>query len=148
MGKPIDTMIEAVVLGLLSETDIAARLTRPLGIDTVTLRVRRDALAARKDELATLFTEGVLDGKAVRRESEKLATKIAGIDAALAEAARTSTAATLLADGPGELRRHWENASADIKGKVVDELMTVTVNPSPNRGRREFDPNLIQIEGL
>ena len=52
------------------------------------LRTRRAALANRKDELATLFTEGVLDGPAVRRESGKLSAKIADIDTALAEAAR------------------------------------------------------------
>jgi hypothetical protein len=146
VGDPIDAMVEGVVLGVLSDTDIAARLTTRPGIDTVTLRVKRNALLARKDELATLFTEGVLDGPAVRRESEKLRERIAGIDTTLAEAARRSTAATLLADGAGELRRHWDDASPDLRGKIIDELMTVTVMPSPARGRREFDPDLIVIE--
>jgi site-specific DNA recombinase len=146
VGEPIDALVEGVVLGVLAETDIAARLTKRPGIDTVTLRVRRTALVARRDELATLFTEGVLDGPGVRRESEKLAAKIAGIDATLAEATRRSTAATLLVDGPGELQRHWDAASPDIKGKVVAELMTVTVKPATARGRRDFDPNLILIE--
>jgi DNA invertase Pin-like site-specific DNA recombinase len=145
-GAPIDAMVEAVVLGVLAETDIAKRLTRRPGVDTVALRVKRQTLLAQKDELATLFADGVLDGPAVRRESEKLATRIADIDAQLTEAARRSTAATLVADGPGEVRRHWDAASPDIRGKVVDELMTVTVLPVTERGRREFDPSLIVIE--
>jgi DNA invertase Pin-like site-specific DNA recombinase len=147
-GEPIDAMVEAVVLGVLAETDIAKRLTKRPGLDTVTLRVKRQTLVARRDELATLFAEGVLDGPAVKRESEKLASRIAGIDAQLTEAARRSTAATLLADGPGEVRRHWEAASPDIRGKVVAELMVVTILPVPKdaRGYRGFDPNLIVIE--
>jgi len=75
-SRQCDKMVEGVVLGLLSETDIATRLTRRPGIDTVSLRVKRRALADRKDELATLFSEGVLDGNGVRRESEKLATRL------------------------------------------------------------------------
>jgi len=146
-GAPIDAMVEAVVLGVLAETDIAARLTKRPGLDTVALRVKRQTMLAQRDELATLFTDGVLDGPAVRRESEKLAARIAAIDAQLTEAARRSTAATLLADGSGEVRRHWEAASPDIRGKVVDELMVVTVLPVPEdaRGYRGFDPNLIRI---
>jgi DNA invertase Pin-like site-specific DNA recombinase len=46
----------------------------------------------------------------------------------------------------GERRRaRWDAASPDIRGKVVDELMVITVLPT-RRGRREFDPDLILIE--
>jgi site-specific DNA recombinase len=145
VGQPIDAMVEAVVLGVLSQTDIMARLTMTPGINTQALHAKREALHAKKGELATLFAEGVLDGQAVRRESEKLRERIAGIDATLAEAARRSTAATLLADGPEGLKRHWVNASPDIRGKLVDELMTVTVKPVAQRGRRGFDPDLIDM---
>ena len=145
VGEPIDTMVEAVVLRVLQGTDIASKLVDRPGIDTVTLRTKRDGLAARRTGLARLFAEGLLDGDAVREESEKLTAKITGIDAVLSEAARRSTAATLLVDGPEEVQRHWEAASPDIKGKVIAELMTVTVMPAP-RGHRTFDPSLIRIE--
>jgi len=90
----------------------------------------------------------VLTGPAVRREAEKLTAKIADIDAQLTEAARRSTAATLQVDGLEEVRRHWEAASPDVRGKVVDELMVVTVLPVPQdaRGYRGFDPDLIDIK--
>jgi DNA invertase Pin-like site-specific DNA recombinase len=147
-GAPIDAIVEGVVLGVLAETDIAKRLTTRPGTDTVALRVKRQTLVTQKDELATLFTDGVLDGPAVRRESEKLNARIAAIDAQLTEAARRSTAATMLADGPREVRRHWEAASPDIRGKIVDELMVVTVMPVPEdaRGYRGFDHRLIVIK--
>ena len=57
-------------------------------VDPAEMRARRAALMAQKDELATLFADGVLDGPAVRRESGKLAQKIGALDAALADLAR------------------------------------------------------------
>jgi site-specific DNA recombinase len=146
VGEPIDTMVEAVVLKVLQGTDIASKLVDRPGIDTVALRTRRDGLAARRTGLAGLFAEGLLDGDAVREESEKLSAKIAGIDTTLSEAARRSTAATLLVDGPEEVQRHWEAAPPDIKGKCINELATVTVMPMTAKGHRGFDPSLIRIE--
>ncbi len=144
-GAPVDEMVERVVLGVLSQTDIAKRLTDSPGVDTDALQAKRRGLLARKDELATMFTEGVLDGPAVRREAEKLKERVKAVDETLAEAARRSIAATLLVDGPDELERHWDQASPDIKGKVIDELMTVTVLRAV-RGRKEFDPDTVRIE--
>ena len=148
VGAPIDAIVEGVVLKVLAKTDIAQRLTPRPDVDTVALRVKRQTLVGQKDELASLFTEGVLTGPAVRREAEKLTAKIADIDAQLTEAARRSTAATLQVDGLEEVRRHWEAASPDVRGKVVDELMVVTVLPVPQdaRGYRGFDPDLIDIK--
>lgn len=145
-GEQIDRMVEGYVVGLLEDSDLMKRLAKRPGVDTFALRTKRNALQARKDELATLFADGILDGPAVKREAEKLATKITELNQALAEAARTSTAATLLEDGPSGVRRHWDSASPDVRGKVVDELVTVTVMPETGRGCRLFDPNLILIE--
>ena len=146
-GEPLDALVEGVVLRLLREPRIAARLAERQGTDgvvPVALHAKRKTLVAQRDELATLFTDGVLDGPAVRRESEKLLGRIADIDATLAEAARASASAALLVDGPGEVRRHWDAATPDIRGKVIDELMVVTVNPTV-RGRKRFDRNAIYI---
>lgn len=142
-GEPIDIMAERMAFKVLSETDIMARLTDRPGIDTVALRAKKQGLVSRKDGLATLFADGALDGPAVTRESNKLKEQIAGIDKMMAEAAQRSIAATLLVDGAEGLRRHWDEASHDVRGKVVDELMTVTVMPT--RNGRGFDPDLIQI---
>ena len=47
------------------------------------------------------------------------------------------------------LRATWLASPPDVRGKVIDALMTVTVLPSP-RGRKPgggyFDPNYIGIE--
>jgi DNA invertase Pin-like site-specific DNA recombinase len=107
------------------------------------LRVRRTALQAQKDELAALFTDGVLDGPAVRRESAKLTMKISEVDAALAELVRKSPLAELLSDGVEKLDKRWAAASADIKGKIIDELFTVVVNPAPKGSH--FRPEYIEF---
>jgi site-specific DNA recombinase len=141
----LDAYVEAVVLTYLTgeprlHTMLADKHDQ---VNVDELRTRRAALAAQKDELATLFTEGVLDGPAVRRESGKLSAKIAGIDTALADAARRNPVVDLVADGPAMVERRWAALSPDLKGKIIDEIFTVTVNPSP-RGRY-FRPEYIDI---
>ena len=56
---------------------------------------------------------------------------MAGIDQVLADAAATSPAVQLLDGDPDELENRWDALSPDIKGKIVDELITVTVLPTP-----------------
>jgi site-specific DNA recombinase len=142
----LDAYVEAVVLSFLRDEK---RLHTILAdkhdeVNPDELRTRRAGLAAQKDELATLFTEGVLDGPAVRRESGKLTAKIAGIDATLAEVARRNPVADLVKDGPEMVEKHWAALSPDLKGKIIDEVCTVTVNPSP-RGRY-FKPECIDVK--
>lgn len=143
----LDEFVEAVALEYLrDEGKVAALLaaaTGPGEVDTAALRTRRAALVAQRDELATLFTDGVLDGPGVRRESGKLAASIAAIDETLAEAARRSPVAELMSAGVEELDARWSAASPDMKGKIVDELFTVVVNPAP-RGRY-FNPEYVDI---
>jgi DNA invertase Pin-like site-specific DNA recombinase len=142
----LDAYVEMVVLSYLADEKRLHKILadKRAEVDVDELRTRRAALAAQKDELATLFTEGVLDGPAVRRESGKLASKIAGIDTALAEVARRNPVADLVKDGPGMVEMYWAALSPDLKGKIVDVLFTVVVNPSP-RGRY-FKPECIDIK--
>jgi site-specific DNA recombinase len=132
----LDAYVEAVVLAdLRNDTRLHAILAdKDAAVNVDELRTRRAALVAQKDDLATLFTEGVLDGPAVRRESAKLSARVSGIDTALAEQARRNPVAELLKDGSETLETRWAALSPDLKGKIIDEVCTVTVNPSP-RGR-------------
>ncbi len=146
----LDELVEDVALGFLRDQKKVAKLIAAAGNEKGAtpqeLRARRQALQAQKDELAVLFTDGVLDGPAVRRESAKISQKIEQLDAALAELARRSPLAEMLSDGVSKLEERWANASPDIKGKVLDELFTVTVNPVPkgHRGGR-FNPEYIDF---
>lgn len=146
----LDAYVEQIALQLMRDaTTLHAILAANPASDTADpaeLRTRRAALAAQKDELATLFTEGVLDGPAVRRESGKLAARIAAIDTELADLARRSPLADLLADGADKLDQRWAAASPDIKGKIIDEMFTVVVKPIPQGKRANgFKPEYIDI---
>jgi hypothetical protein len=144
----VDAVVEAVALEFLRDQKnlhkfLAAK--KDGDIDPGELRARRDALRAQRDELATLFADGVLDGAAVRRESAKLSQKIGVIDTALADLARRSPLAELLSEGADKLDERWAAASPDIKGKCLDELFTVRVEPAPSKGGR-FNPDLITFD--
>ena len=147
----LDDLVEKVALGLMHDKGrigalMAAASKDRDGMDGNELRTRRAALQATKDELAALFTEGVLDAPSVRRESAKLSAQIGDIDADLAELARRSPLAELMSEGAEHLDKRWAEASQDIKGKVIDELFTVVVNPaSVNGGRGGFDPDCIEF---
>lgn len=147
----LDDLVEKVALGLMHDKGrigalMAAASKDRDGMDGNELRTRRAALQATKDELAALFTEGVLDAPSVRRESARLSAQIGDIDADLAELARRSPLAELMSEGAEHLDKRWAEASQDIKGKVIDELFTVVVNPaSVNGGRGGFDPDCIEF---
>lgn len=99
---------------------------------------------ARLDELASLFADGAIDGSQLRRGSTELRSRLAVLDSELAGLARTNPVADLLGAGD-RLTEKWAALSKDLQGKVVNELMTVTVLPAP-RGRRAFDPEYIHID--
>lgn len=144
LGNPLDKYVESVVLGVLAKTDIRSRLTGRPDVDVDALHSRRAAIAARLDELAAMFAEGSIDASQLRRGTSDLRTQLAGVDAVLAELARTSPAAKLLADGPDTLAQRWAECSADIRGKIIDELCTVTIHPAPKGSR--FDPAYVSIK--
>lgn len=143
-GAPVDELVEAYVLKALTHSDIHKRLGASQDIDVEALHAKRAALQAKKDELATLFTEGVLDGSAVRKESAKLTTQISGVNSVLADLARTSPVAKLL-EAQQSIAEAWDDATPDIKGKIIDELMTVTVHKSTRKGG-PFDYDRVKIE--
>ena len=146
IGAPLDDYIEMVVLGYLHDkTDAHLRLADGKKIDMGALHTKRAALQARLDDLAAMFAEGAIDGSQLRRGTSELRTQIAGVDSVLADAARTSPVANLLADGRDKIDERWQASTPDIKGKIIDELMTVTVMSAP-RGVKVFNPELIDID--
>ena len=146
-GDPLDEYVEHVVLGYLSEPETRQRLAVMLNggerVDVDGLHTRRAALGARLDDLAGMFAAGEIDGSQLRRGTNDLRVQLAGVDQVLAELSRRSPVADLLAAGD-KLREYWNRLTPDMKGKVVQEICTVTVQPA-RRGTR-FDYNLIDID--
>jgi site-specific DNA recombinase len=146
-GEPVDEYVERLVLGYLSEPETRQRLAVMLHggerVDVDGLHTRRAALGARLDELAAMFASGEIDASQLRRGTNDLRLQLAGVDQVLAELSRRSPVTDLLAAGD-KLREYWDRLTPDMKGKVVQEICTVTVQPA-RRGTR-FDYNLIDID--
>jgi DNA invertase Pin-like site-specific DNA recombinase len=155
LADPVDEYVTAVAFGVLSRTDIVQRLSPRPDIDVDALRAKRKAIEERKNKTAALFAAGTLDEDQLTAATAEFRGQIAGIDAVLAEAVQTSAAVALLADGVDQLRVHWDAASPDIQGKVIAELMTVTLLPAPGRrgilidaetGKRTVNPEYVRID--
>ncbi|CAM3110031.1 serine recombinase [Mycobacterium intermedium] len=132
-GKPLDEYMETLVLGYLSDPETRQRLTVQLEGETVDvdgLHTRRAALQARLDELAAMFAAGDIDGSQLKRGTADLRMQLAGVDTVLADLARKSPAADLITAGDA-IREHWDQLTPDLKGKVLQEICTVTVKPIP-----------------
>jgi site-specific DNA recombinase len=148
LGAPLDEYVEQLVLGWLGDPEtrqrVMARLSGGDEVDVDALHSSRAALQARLDDLAALFAEGAIDASQLRRGTSELRAQMAGVDKTLAELSRHSPVADLLAAGK-QLRERWDALSPNMKGKVVNEIMTVTVQPG-RHGMKTFDYGLIDIE--
>ena len=107
------------------------------------MHTRRAALGARLDDLAAMFAAGEIDASQLRRGTNDLRTQLSGVDRVLAELSRRSPVVDLLA-ADGDLQEKWERLTPDMKGKVLQEICKVTVQPA-RRGTR-FDYNHIDID--
>ena len=67
------------------------------------------------------------------------------LNAQLAQEVSTDPVDEILKDGPERVAENWAKASPNARGKVIDRLMTVTVNPA-KRGSRLFDDQYIDID--
>lgn len=143
-GQALDDYVSDIVVKWLARVDIG-KLLDPKGFDIARLHAQRNALQARMDELAALFAEGSITGLQLKRGTAELSNALASLDAELAAATQGNPLASLTQGSRQKLEKQWAATSPDIRGKIIDQLLTVTVNRSP-RGLRRFDPEYIAIE--
>ena len=147
IAEYVDELVSEVVIERLSRPDAAIVLGSP-GVDLGALTNRRDGYRLRLDELGVIFADGGIDGQQLKRATAELRAKLDAVDAEIAAARSSSALANLVLAGD-DLRATWEATSADVRGKIIDTLMTVTILPA-GRGRRPggeyFDPNSVDIK--
>ncbi|UUE27509.1 recombinase family protein [Rhodococcus qingshengii] len=148
IADQLDEYVTELTLGRLAMPDAAIALGGEAVVDAAALQVARTGIQDRLDELAGMFADGSIGGSQLKRGSESLRAQLDEIDKQLAAARSASTLAELVLAGD-DLRSVWERLSVDVKGKVIDVLMTVTVLPS-GRGRQPggsyFNPDYVRIE--
>lgn len=149
-GEALDKYVTAIILGRLSRPD-AAELLNTLesadGVDVGALHGQKAALQARMDELAGLFAEGAINAAQLKRGTAELANALAKCDEELATSTQGNPVAGFLGTGQGreQLEDRWQELSPDIRGKIIDQLVIVTIDRSP-RGLRRFAPEYVDIE--
>lgn len=145
-GAALDDYVSEIVVRRLSKPDARQLLDTP-DIDVARLHDQRAALQARLDELAGLFAEGSINGSQLKRGTAELSNALDTLAAELAAVTQGNPLAGFLVIGQRvvQLKKRWEALSPDLRGKIVDQLLVVTVNKSP-RGLRRFDPEYINID--
>jgi site-specific DNA recombinase len=146
-AEHLDNYIDQLVIGHLSGPGAALVLGGPSGDEVATLHAEREGLLARLDHLVAMFAEDEVTGEQLKRGTVELRTRMDQVDLRLAAAKASSAMANLVLAGD-DLAVTWAATSPDIRGKIVRQLMTVTVMPSA-RGRKPggdyFDPASIEI---
>lgn len=149
-GITLDAYVDSLVIGRLSQPDASAlanALANPSGgVDVGQLHGQKNALKARMDDLAALFAEGAINASQLTRGTSELSTALESLNYELAAAAQGNPVAEFLGTGhdDAQLEQRWKDISPDIRGKIIDQLMNVTVNKAP-LGNRGFDPTYIDI---
>ena len=154
-AQPVDAMVTEAVLTRLSSVDVHD-LVMPQeddGPDREELLTERNALVDRVKELSPLLRDIHQPVLEITAAINDVKARIDEIDAELLDRS-VSAAAKLLADveepvGTAERREvveaKWKVLDADRRRMLVDELVTVTIEPiTPSHVK--FDPDLIRIE--
>ena len=96
-----------------------------------------------------MHANGLIDEEQLTSATAELKPQLdaleALLNAQLAQEVSTDPVDEILKDGPEGVAANWKKASPNTRGKVIDRLMTVTVNPA-KRGSRVFDDQYIDIE--
>jgi site-specific DNA recombinase len=152
---PVDAMVVEAVLTRLSATDVHD-LVAPQedeAIDREALLSERKALVERIEELTPLLADVRQPVKNITEGLGLAQARITDIDTELLDST-LSPSADLLADiddPVGTAQRHeavtrkWEALDMDRRRLLVNELVTVTIEPI-EPGHVKFDPDLIRIE--
>ena len=140
-AEPIEEFVEAVILARLARPDAADLFAQP-GQDVAGLRAEAVALRARRDDLASLVADGLLDGAAVRERATPIMERLRVIDRLLAPTTVTHPAAALV--GADDVERVWARLDVEARSQIIDALVEVVVYPA-GRGAQWFDPATVEI---
>ncbi|BBH16796.1 site-specific recombinase DNA invertase Pin [Nocardioides baekrokdamisoli] len=144
--EAVDQYVLAVLAARLRQPDALAAL-RP-GIegrdDAVDLLAEHTALRERLTGLAALVADGTLTPDDVREAVEPLRARLADVETALAEHARTPVLDGL--EGVlDKLDEAWPTMTTDRQRALVSLFMTVTLHRA-QQGRKGFDPETVTID--
>ncbi|MBJ8348584.1 recombinase family protein [Antrihabitans sp. YC2-6] len=144
----VDANIAALVVERLGREDFGLILARnDVEIDVVGLQAERDSLVEQKRAAAAAFADRDMgwDFEQIKIINQRLNAKINNIDEQLVKARTVSPTADLLLQGD-DLAEAWSKASPTVQGKIIAELMDVTLLAVPASERNQpFNFDYVQI---
>lgn len=123
---PVDEVVEAIMVGLLSRPDVAVHLAeKPDALQAATKT--RDAILARMDTAADEYADGVITARQFARMNDRLKAQLGDAEAQVLryQPVRILDGMT----GPGAAEA-WARATVNRKREVIRSLATVTILPS------------------
>ena len=142
-AAPVENWVSEVVIARLSRPDASELLRNDKRPDIDALRTEAVTLRARQDQLLTMFSDGELSMSEHRKSRSRVQSKLAAVEAKMADAGRTDVLGPLVL--AGDIRAAWEALSVARQRMVIDALMIVRIMP-PGRGTRTFRPETVIIE--
>jgi hypothetical protein len=123
--EPIDQVVEALVIGRLSQPDAVLDLAPDPGA-LREANATRDAILARMDQAADEYAEENITARQLSRITEKLKTDLARVEAKIAEYQPIRILDGMTGPGAAEA---WAAASMEKKRAVLRELVDITIIP-------------------
>lgn len=153
--EPVDAMVVEAALTRLSAHDIQDLVlpqeSEP--VDRESLLTERKALVDRIEELTPMLADVRQPARQITEGITLAQDRIDEIDSLLFD--RSASVAAQLLDDAGEpagtaerraaVEQKWEGLDMDRRRMLVDELMTVTIEPI-KPGHVKFDPGLVRID--
>lgn len=144
--EPLDAYVTVAVVTRLSRPDALAAFATPHVSDDQSAALERelaDARAQLAEYEASAGTPGGVSASAFARIEARLSGRIVELESRLAP--RPQVPALVRAAAVPDAEARWDGLDMAGKRLVVRTLLEVTVLPVQQRGRRGFDPSLVQL---
>jgi site-specific DNA recombinase len=135
----VDNLLTETVIARLSRKDAVRLFVADVDLDA--LRGRAVELRERRDGLAGLLADGLLDVAAVKVQARKLTDEISELARQIAAATSSPLAAVA---GTPDVRAAWHALTLTQQRGILDTLLTVTILPA-GKGIG-FDPAQVKID--
>jgi site-specific DNA recombinase len=139
---PIDEFVTDVIIARLSCPDALDLIAAPQRVDVAALRSEAKALRRNLNQQAADQMAGLISRDAMIHGAKAGQRRLAEITAAIADAGGQSALAPFIT--AEDVRAAWEAADLPRQRVVITEICEITLHPA-GRGRRTFDPELVEI---
>lgn len=143
-AQPVEELVSEVAVRRLELPGVRESMHVPGDRDKLAkLQSEAVVLRGRLDEAANSFADGTITAKQLETITARVRSQLDTITAAMADMGRGSA---LPDANVTDLREWWAGAGIERQRAVIDDLMTVYVDPIRKSAPRVFDPERIRIE--